>query len=69
LRIAKYNIDELGGGVKEKLVDVGRSLHLVETKTIYMDGGASLRAIQDRVRQSSEELNRIIENIEYDIQT
>lgn len=65
LQVAKYNIDDLGNSIKESLIEVGRSLHLVETITIYMDGGASVRAIEERVRQSSKDLNHIVENILY----
>lgn len=64
LRVAQYNIEDLGDGVKESLIGVGRSLHLLETVTIYMDGGASMRAIEDSVRQSSQELDLIVENIQ-----
>ncbi len=63
LQVAKYNIDDLGNSVIESLIAVGRSLHLIETITIYMDGGASVRAIEEKIRQSSEELNHIVENI------
>jgi hypothetical protein len=64
LRIAKYNITALGDGVREKLINTGRTLHLVETMNVYMDGGASLRAIQDRVKEAAEGLDRIIEMLE-----
>ncbi len=64
LGVAKYNIGDLGGGIKERLIEVGRTLHLTETITIYMDGGASVRAIEDRIKQSSEKLDLIAENIQ-----
>lgn len=63
LRVAKYNISNLGEGVKESLIDVGRSLHLIETMRISMDGGASIRAIVDKVAQSSDELETIIKDM------
>jgi ATP-dependent DNA helicase RecG len=66
LRIAKYDIDSLGDNVKENLISVGRSLHLIETITIYMDGGASLRAIQERVEKTADELEQIINNLKSD---
>ena len=66
LRVAKYHIDSLSDNDQECLINVGRSLHLVETITIYMDGGASLRAIQVIVEKSADELDRIIENIKSD---
>lgn len=64
LRVAKYNIDSLGDGIKESLTEVGRSLHLVETVTIYMDGGASVKAIVERISQSSVDLDHIVESIQ-----
>lgn len=64
LRVAKYNITNLGEGVKESLIDVGRSLHLIETVRIYMDGGASMRAIVEKIAQSSNELETIIKGIQ-----
>ena len=69
LRIAKYNIDSLGDNVKENLISVGRSLHLIETITIYMDGGASLRAIQERVEKSADDLEQIINNLKSDAES
>lgn len=61
LQVAKYNIDDLGNSIKESLIEIGRSLHLIEIITIYMDGGASMRAIEEKIRQSSEELNHVVE--------
>lgn len=66
LRVAKYDINSLGENTKENLITVGRSLHLIETVTIYMDGGASLRAIQERVEKSADDLEQIIKNLKSD---
>lgn len=63
LRVAKYNITNLGEGVKESLIDVGRTLHIIETMRIYMDGGASMRAIVEKIAQSSDDLETIIKDI------
>jgi len=68
LQVAMYNIDALGDGIREMLINTGRSLHLIETITIYMDGGISLSALQDRVRKSTEELDQIIQSLESNIQ-
>lgn len=64
LRLAKYNISALGDEVTEKLTNIGRSLHLVETMTVYMDGGISLRAIEDKVKNATEELERVITSLQ-----
>ena len=66
LRVAKYDINSLGENAKEYLIAVGRSLHLIETVTIYMDGGASLRAIQERVEKSANDLEQIVKNLKSD---
>jgi hypothetical protein len=66
LRVSKYDISSLGDNIKEDLIAVGRSLHLIETVTIYMDGGASLRAIQERVEKSADDLEQIIKNLKSD---
>jgi len=63
LRVSKFNIVNLGKGVKESLIDVGRTLHLIETMRISMDGGASMRAIVEKIAQSSDDLETIIKNI------
>lgn len=66
LRVVKYDINSLGENAKEYLIAVGRSLHLIETVTIYMDGGASLRAIQERVEKSANDLEQIVKNLKSD---
>lgn len=66
LRLAIYDINSLGENTKENLIAVGRSLHLIETVTIYMDGGASLRSIQQKVEKSADDLEQIIKNLKSD---
>lgn len=48
-RVARYNIDVLGVGIKEELKEVARTLHLTETMRLYMDGGMSMKAVIDRI--------------------
>lgn len=60
-RVCWYNIDSIGANVKPELKEVARTLHLTETMRLYMDGGASMRAIVDRIRESAEKLNELSE--------
>jgi len=60
LRIAQYNINALGDGVKEELTTIGRTLHLVETMRLYMDGGKSMQAIVDKISESNDCLSQLI---------
>lgn len=60
-RVCWYNIDPLGEGVRSELKDVARTLHLTETMPLYMDGGASMRAVVDRVRESADKLRQLSE--------
>lgn len=60
LRIAQYNINALGDGVKEELTTIGRTLHLVETMRLYMDGGKTMQAIVDKISESNDCLSQLI---------
>lgn len=60
LRLVQYNINALGEGIKEKLTTIGRTLHLVETMRLYMDGGKSMQAIVDKISESSDYLDQLI---------
>ena len=59
LKISQYNIDVIGDGIKEKLISIGRDLHLVETMRLYMDGGKSLQAIIDKISDCNNSLNHL----------
>lgn len=65
LQIAQYNINALGNGVKEELTSIGRILHLVETMSLYMDGGLSMRAILDSISESNERLRQFIDKLSF----
>ena len=62
-RISYYNINPLGDGLKTKLRNVGRLLHLTETMRLYMDGGMSVRAVLERVHSCSEEMGAIADKL------
>lgn len=64
LKIAQYNINALGVGIKEELTSIGRRLHLVETMRLYMDGGRSMQAILDSISESNELLCNLIEKVQ-----
>jgi len=64
LKIAQYNINALGDGVKEELTSIGRRLHLVETMRLYMDGGISMQAILDSISESNDLLCKLIEKVQ-----
>lgn len=59
VRLSYYKIDVLGEGIREKLRNVGRLLHLTETMPLYMDGGISMQAVVDRVISCNEILSSI----------
>jgi hypothetical protein len=59
LRASQYNISSLQDGIDKKLQAIGRGLHLVETMRICLDGGRSLNAIIEKVKNYSSKLNQI----------
>lgn len=63
-RICWYNIDAIGPGVRSELKGVARTLHLTETMQLYMDGGASMRAVVDRIKESADKLAELSEKSE-----
>lgn len=63
-RICWYNIDPIGSGVRSELKDVARTLHLTETMQLYMDGGASMRAVVERIKESADKLAELSEKSE-----
>ena len=60
LRLVQYNINALGEGIKDELTTIGRTLHLVETMRLYMDGGKSMQAIVNKISESSDYLDQLI---------
>ena len=53
LRLTYLGLQHAPGLDVEELRDAARSLHLVETRRIYADGGVSFRAIQQDIKDSS----------------
>ena len=60
LRLSHYNIDPIQPGLTQKVRQVGRELHLIETMQVYMDGGISIQAIVDRIKKTSGELTALV---------
>lgn len=60
-RVCRYNIDPIGEDIRLELKKVARTLHLTETMRLYMDGGASMRAVIDRVGESADKLRQLAE--------
>ena len=63
LRASQYNISSLQDGIDKKLQAIGRVLHLVETMRICWDGGRSLNAIIEKVKNCSSELSQIVSSL------
>jgi hypothetical protein len=61
LRVSYYNIDVIQPSLSEKVREVGRDLHLIETMRVYCDGGRSVRAIVERIKKNSDELTSLAE--------
>jgi hypothetical protein len=59
LRSSFYNIEPIAPGVSKDLQSVARELHLIETMRLYMDGGASLHSITDRLSSCSLRLEEL----------
>jgi len=65
LKVSHYNINSLQEGLSQKLLLLGRGLHLVETMRLYIDGGQSIRAIVDKVSERSKELDKIANSFSF----
>lgn len=61
LRLSYYNLDNLGTNVSEKLRDIGRRLHLLETvDTGYSDGGRAVQHIFDTAESAAKDLDLVV---------
>jgi len=64
LKVSYYNLQSLGLYIGDSLRSIGRKLHLVDTVRLYLDGGASLRAMTEAISRVAEDLESIVENIQ-----
>jgi len=64
LKMSQYNIKTIEDGSKQKLISIGRDLHLVETMGLYMDGGRSLQAIIDKISDCSTSLSQLADQLQ-----
>lgn len=60
LRVGHFQIDRLKPGLAEASRKLGRELHLIETARIVCDGGASVRAVVERIRSASETMTQLV---------
>lgn len=60
LEISLHNLTSFGKGLSEKLHKIGRELHLVETKKIYIDGGESIQNITATIKDNSQKLEILL---------
>lgn len=63
LRVSYYDIDAVGPGISRALRTVARELHLLETRRLYMDGGASMQAIARQLSESSQKLADLADTV------
>lgn len=63
LRLSHYNVNSIKPGLIAELSTVGRDLHLIETITIYCDGGRSVNAIVERVCNGARALSTLSASI------
>jgi hypothetical protein len=63
LRLGHHDVDAIRKGLGERLREIGSDLHLVETARIVCDGGRSVQAIIDRVRQGREHLDALVQEL------
>lgn len=60
LRVGHFHIDRLKPGLADASRKLGRELHLIETAQIVCDGGASVRAVVERIKSASEGLTQLV---------
>ncbi len=58
-----YSADWPPLSARDKMGEIARDLHLVETRRLSLDGGASVRAVVDKVQEINSALEEIIEGI------
>jgi hypothetical protein len=63
MQVGHYNIDAIQSGLGQKVWEIGRELHLIETMPVYCDGGRSVRAIVDRMKKNAAELTELVNSL------
>lgn len=64
LRAAHYGSHLLESTVANRLTELARDLHLVETAQLFMDGGRSMKALCERVFKANTELAALLAELE-----
>lgn len=65
LQLSYYNLQALGDGVAERLRAIGRALHVIETVTIYMDGGQSVDNVVGEIKECARALGSLAAEIRH----
>ena len=63
LRFAHFDLDSLSTGLSDELLDIGRTLHLIETRRLYLDGGNSQRQIVNEISSCNSALQHSINSL------
>lgn len=63
VQLSFHDLSSLGRNISRRLREVGMSMRLLETSRIYMDGGASMQRIIDKVLHCTSELNAVAKRI------
>lgn len=60
VQLSYHNLDGIRTGLADELRQIATCLHLTETMRLYADGGRSLQAILDRIRESNSQLATVL---------
>jgi hypothetical protein len=63
LRVGHYDIDAIRPGLGQRVREIGRDLHLIETMQVFCDGGRSVQAIVDRIRKDASDLTELMDSL------
>ena len=64
LRLAYYNVDAVADGLSERLKEIGRGLHLLETAELLIDGGTSIEKTVGRISELAQLLTNLTADLE-----
>lgn len=63
VQLSFYDLSSLAEGISSKLRVVGMAMRLLEIERIYMDGGASIKRVLDKIMQCTREIKVLTESI------
>jgi hypothetical protein len=53
---------DIPDGIREEALRIGRSLHLMETRMIFLDGGVSIRGLMEDIREAASEFRTLLQD-------